>query len=92
MSDAIVKELSDLAQKTVDMALAAGADAAEVLVRDGSELTAKVRLGEPELVQEAGSRSLGIRVFKNQRQANTYSSDLRAGELARVGQRDGRAC
>ena len=54
-----------------------GADAAEVLVRDGSEMSAKVRLGEPEVVQEAGSRALGIRVFKDHRRSVTYTSDMR---------------
>ena len=47
----------------------AGADDAEVLVRDGTELTAKVRLGEPELVQEAGSRALGLRVLRGRPRA-----------------------
>ncbi len=84
MSEQIVQDLSALAQKTVDMAIGAGADAAEVMVSDGSELTVKVRLGEPELVQEAGSRSLGIRVFKDHQQANTYTSDMRPAELARL--------
>ena len=50
-------------------------------MRDGSELTAKVRLGEPELVQEAGSRALGIRVLKGGRRATTYTSDLRRDAL-----------
>jgi PmbA protein len=83
-SSRIVKELTELAEKAVELAMSRGADAAEVLVRDGSELTAKVRLGEPELVQEAGSRGLGIRVFKDSRQATTYTSDMRAPELARL--------
>ena len=43
----------------------AGADGAEVLVRDGTELEVKVRLGEPELIKEAGSRALGLRVLKD---------------------------
>lgn len=82
MSD-IVKELSDLAAKVATMAQRAGADDAEVLIRDGSELTAKVRLGEPELVREAGSRALGLRVFSDRRAAVTYTSDLRTEELER---------
>ena len=61
VTEATVKELRDLAQLAVELAKQAGAEHAEVLVRDGSELTAKVRLGEPELVQEAGSRALGRR-------------------------------
>jgi PmbA protein len=52
-----------------------------VIVRDGSELTAKVRLGEPELVQEAGSRALGLRVLRGGRRAVTYTSDLRREAL-----------
>jgi len=83
MSD-IVTELTNLAQKTVEMATKAGADGVEVLVRDGSELTAKVRLGEPEVVQEAGSRALGIRLFKDGRQATTYTSDMRSAEVERL--------
>jgi PmbA protein len=80
----IVSELTDLAQKTVELATRAGADGVEVLVRDGSELTAKVRLGEPEVVQEAGSRALGLRVFRDGRQATTYTSDMRPAELERL--------
>ena len=52
-----------------ELAKKAGADDAEVLVRDGTELTAKVRLGEPELVKEAGSRALGLRVLKDSARA-----------------------
>ena len=64
-----------------EIAKKAGADHAEVLVRDGSELTAKVRLGEPELVQEAGSRALGLRVLVSAKRAVTYTSDLRREAL-----------
>ncbi|MBK9032856.1 MAG: TldD/PmbA family protein [Myxococcales bacterium] len=77
ISEATVRELREQAQKCVELCRRAGADAAEVLVRDGSELTVKIRLGEPELVQEAGSRALGLRVFKDGRRAVTYTSDLR---------------
>lgn len=76
-----VAELKDLAAKVVELAVKHGADDAEVLVRDGSEMTTKVRLGEPELVQEAGSRAVGIRVFKDLRRSVTYTSDTRAEPL-----------
>jgi PmbA protein len=78
----LVDELTALAVQVVDMARTAGADASEVLVSDGAELTAKVRLGEPELVQQAGSRALGLRVFKDGRRASTYTSDMRPDALA----------
>ena len=81
VTEATVKELCDAAQLAVELAKKAGADHAEVLVRDGSELTAKVRLGEPELVQEAGSRALGLRVIVGARRAVTYTSDLRRDAL-----------
>ena len=77
----VTGELKDVAEKAVAMAIKAGADAAEVQVADGLELSAKVRLGEPELVHEAGSRGLGLRVFRDHRQAVTYTSDLRPDSL-----------
>ncbi|MBL9019150.1 MAG: TldD/PmbA family protein [Myxococcales bacterium] len=81
VTEATIKELCDVAQLAVELAKKAGADDAEVLVRDGSELTAKIRLGEPELVQEAGSRALGLRVIRGGRRAVTYTSDLRRDSL-----------
>ncbi len=81
VTEQTVKELCDTAQLALELAKKAGADHAEVLVRDGSELTAKVRLGEPELVQEAGSRALGLRVLVGARRAVTYTSDLRRDSL-----------
>jgi PmbA protein len=81
VTEQTVKELCDIAQQAVELAKKAGADHAEVIVRDGSELTAKVRLGEPELVQEAGSRALGLRVLRGGRRAVTYTSDLRREAL-----------
>ena len=81
VSERTIRELCDVAALTVELAKRAGADHAEVIVRDGSELTAKVRLGEPELVQEAGSRALGLRVLRGGRRAVTYTSDLRREAL-----------
>jgi PmbA protein len=79
----VVSELREVATRVVGLAIQAGADEAEVQVSDGSELTAKVRLGEPELVQEAGSRGLGLRVFRDRRQSVTFTSDLRPHVLQR---------
>jgi PmbA protein len=81
VTEETIQELRDLAQLAVELAKKAGADDAEVLVRDGTELTAKVRLGEPELVQEAGSRGLGLRVLRGGRRAVTFTSDLRREAL-----------
>jgi PmbA protein len=76
----------NVAEQMLSLALKAGADAAEVLVRDGSELEVKIRLGEPELVKEAGSRALGLRVLKDHRAAVTYTSDLQPDAMARLAQ------
>ncbi|HXU81329.1 MAG TPA: DNA gyrase modulator, partial [Polyangia bacterium] len=71
------------AEQMLSLALKAGADDAEVLARDGSELEVKVRMGEPELVKEAGSRALGLRVLKDHRAAVTYTSDFQPEAMAR---------
>jgi PmbA protein len=82
MSADLVQDLVDIAAATAEAATRAGADAAEVIVRDGSELTAKVRLGEPELVKEATSRALGLRLFVDRRAALTYTSDFTPAAMA----------
>lgn len=72
------------AERMLGLALRAGADGAEVLVRDGSELEVKVRMGEPELVKQAGSRALGLRVVKDHRSAVTYTSDFAEDALVKL--------
>lgn len=71
-----IDALLDLASATVERATSRGADVAEVVVSQSAHLSAKVRLGEPELVEEAGNKSLGIRVMRGQRVALTYTSEL----------------
>ena len=83
-NDERVQTLIDRAQRVVDDAMKKGADVAEVMARDGQELSVKVRLGERELVEEAGSSALGLRVIKDGRGAITYTSDITDDGLARV--------
>ncbi len=68
--------MKELATEIVRRAMAGGATAAEAVVREGSEFSTVVRLGEVETLKEAGSRAAGVRVFRGQRAANTSSSDL----------------
>jgi PmbA protein len=75
--------LLELADRMVARAADGGASVAECVARSGAELSAKVRLGEPELVEEAGHRSLGMRVMKGQRVATTSTSDLTESGLDR---------
>lgn len=72
------------AEQMLSYTLQAGADGAEVMVRDGAELEVRLRLGEPELIKEAGSRALGLRVIKDQRPAVTYTSDFTEEGLRRL--------
>ena len=77
------EELTDLAERIVERALAAGADVAEASTRAGWELSARIRLGEPELIEEAGHRSVALRVIRAQRVAMTSTSDLSPAGLER---------
>jgi len=71
-----ITSLEQLAADVVSRACKGGADVAEAIARSGSQLTTKVRLGQPELVEEASHRSLGMRVIKQGRVALTSTSDL----------------
>jgi PmbA protein len=73
-----------LASDVVARAQAKGASVAESVVQEGSHLSAKVRLREPELVEEASSRALGLRVMLGQKVASTYTSDLSKDGITRL--------
>jgi PmbA protein len=76
--------LTDLAQRLIERATTRGADVAEVKAGQGWELEAKVRLGKPELVQEAGHRSVSLRVLRDHCVAVTSTSDLSDAGLSRL--------
>ena len=74
----------ELAAELLKAATANGADAADVLVSEGTEFSVTVRKGEVETLTEAGSKALGLRVFVGKRTASTYSSDFSWPTLARL--------
>ncbi|HEX4512349.1 MAG TPA: metallopeptidase TldD-related protein [Polyangiaceae bacterium] len=76
-------ELLQLGDEIVKRATDGGATVAECILRSGAELSAKVRLGEPELVEEAGHHAAGLRVMKGKRVASTSTSDLSEQGIAR---------
>lgn len=78
-----LKELQTLGEKVVERALARGATVAEATVREGAHLSVKVRMRETEHVEEAGSRSLGLRVMRGQQVAVSHTSDLSPAGLER---------
>jgi PmbA protein len=76
MDTLAASEPSKLAARIVEKARAAGADVAEVSVDSGWQLSARVRLGKTELLEEAGTRSVALRVMRDQRVSVTSTSDL----------------
>jgi PmbA protein len=76
--DRELAELLELGDRILRMAGDRGGRdlVAECVLRSGAELSAKVRMGEPELVEEAGTRSAGLRVIQDRRVATTSTSDL----------------
>ncbi len=78
-----VESLLQIANDVVSRARARGAVVAEAIARSGSELSTKVRLGEPELVEEAAYRSVGMRVIRDQCVAMTSTCDLTPRGLER---------
>jgi PmbA protein len=70
-----------LAEQLVKRSLKKGADAAEVYIESGRELSIEVRNGDIETVQEAATGGAGIRVFIKGRMAFSSSNDLREAAL-----------
>jgi len=71
----------DIAQYTVEQALKAGADEADVYLEQGRESSVVVRMGELETLKQATSKGLGLRVFQGNRLGFAYTSDFDKGSL-----------
>ncbi|HWW92538.1 MAG TPA: TldD/PmbA family protein [Vicinamibacteria bacterium] len=65
-----------LAEALLRQARGAGADAADLLIAEGTEFSVTVRKGQVETLKEAGSKALGLRVFVGKRTASSYTSDF----------------
>src|SRR6185312_13940574 len=83
-SPKVETDLRSLAQDIVRRATSGGATAAECVIREGDEFSTLVRLGQVETLKEAGSKSIGVRVFYGKRAASTYSSDFSSDGLDRM--------
>ena len=64
------------AERLVDRAMKAGADAADVLYAGGRSTSVQVRLGELEHVERSEDEEIGLRVFIGSKSATVASSDL----------------
>ena len=75
---------SELARRLVTQALEAGAAAAEVLIREGPDFSAVVRLGAVEKLLQASARRIGVRLFCGTRSALSSTSDFSSPGLHRM--------
>ena len=66
----------DLATDLLRRVREKGADAADVLVAEGTDFSVTVRKGEVETLKEAGSKAVGLRAFVGKRSATSYTSDF----------------
>ena len=87
MGSAEAGDSADLLDGLIARARRLGADAADALLVRGSALDAGWRLGEPEDLVRAESRTLGLRVFVGARQAIVSTTDLSDGALGPLAER-----
>ena len=83
MSDQ-VGGLLNLAEDVAARLNRAGATETKVVARSGQDLSVRVRLDEVELVEEAGTRSLAVRVSKGKRTATASTSDVTKTGIERL--------
>jgi PmbA protein len=77
-------DLKEFALEVIDLAMRAGATAAEVTVREGVEFSTVVRLGAVEKLLQADFRKLGLRTFCGNRTAVCATSDFSGNSLRRI--------
>ncbi len=69
-------DYKELSEQLVKKCLKLGADEAEVYIESGRNLRIRVRNGEIETVQEAGTHGVGFRVFVQKRMAFSSCNDF----------------
>ncbi len=72
------------AQRLVERAVAAGADAADALYSGGRSTGVQVRLGKLDHVSRSESEEIGLRVFLGARSASVASSDMSNAALGEL--------
>lgn len=83
MSDTTADALT-LLEDVIRQARAAGADAADAVLIDGTSLSLSQRLGQPERLERSEGGDLGLRVFLGRRMAMVSSSDRKPDALAEL--------
>ncbi|MCJ7459123.1 MAG: TldD/PmbA family protein [candidate division Zixibacteria bacterium] len=69
-------EYKEILAEIIKKSLKAGAEQAEAYLEENKELLIRVRKGEIEILKEAQSKGLGIRLFAKKKLGFTYTSDF----------------
>jgi PmbA protein len=77
-------DLERVAERAVEAALAAGADAADAWAEESVSLTVRAYEGSVENLTEAGTRGVGVRAFVGGRTGYRYGSELDGDGLRQV--------
>jgi PmbA protein len=81
-----MNDYRNLATELVSALRKEGADACDVYIASSTGFNTTIRLGEIEKLQQSTSKGLGLRVFKNNAAASTFTTDFRdktVGELVK---------
>ncbi|MBX3420150.1 MAG: TldD/PmbA family protein [Pirellulaceae bacterium] len=79
-----MKDYRNLAADLVAALKKQGADACDVYVASSDGFNTTIRLGNIEKLQQSNSTGLGMRVFKNQAMAMTYTTDFQDKTLQQL--------
>ena len=71
-----MQDYKNLATEIVAEFKRQGADACDVYIINGSQFNTTIRLGQIEKLQQSISKGLGMRIFKNNATALTYTTDF----------------
>ncbi len=87
MDTPMTQNLDQIAQQLLDIAKRAGAQAADVLVVDGTSVSIDVRDGALEHAERAEGVDIGLRVIQGDRQASVSASDISTDVMEQMAQR-----
>ena len=76
--------LEQLGASLVERAMRAGATGADAVLREGDDFSTTLRMGKLDILKEAASKAVGLRVFLGRRSATAFSSDFSVSSLERL--------
>jgi PmbA protein len=78
------KDYLEFANELVKKSLKAGCDEAEVYLEEGRKFKLEIKDGEVETLEQAGSKGLGLRIFKDKKLAFGYTSDFNVESVEKL--------